>query len=56
MGRTKKDLVTDPIHRKAGPHKEKKKEPKVCPECKGDYYSFADEICSRCKNEGVVYE
>lgn len=57
---TKKELVTAEVHRKAGVHKEKDTDPKVCPECRGacgmQAYGFeCDWIeCSKCKGLGVI--
>jgi len=59
---TKKELVTDPLHTKAGPHKENVYEPKVCPACRGscieeDYYEEGfhfDIACTECGGEGIV--
>jgi DnaJ-class molecular chaperone len=65
MGRTKKQIVTAEIHRKAGPHKQKDNGPKICPDCRGscvevivcDQGHYGTTItCIRCKGEGVVYE
>ncbi len=58
MTRTKKDLVTAEVHRKAGPFK-KKKEEKTCPPCKGTGEIFdAGHMyeCTLCGGEGVVYK
>ena len=59
---TKKELVTDPLHRKAGPHNKKDNGPKVCPDCRGACvreFMFMGkpglEDCGTCKGEGIVY-
>lgn len=58
---TKKQLVTDPIHRKAGAMKDRKKDscPSICPDCEG--WPMEDEEgnvweCPTCRGEMVVYE
>lgn len=56
---TKKELVTSPIHRKAGPMKEKRHYPTVCPDCMGlAIYTHDGEtwMCNRCKDTGEIYE
>jgi len=58
---TKKQLVTDPIHRKAGSQKKKENSPKVCMDCSGVgimYWSSIvwGEECPRCGGTGVIYE
>lgn len=60
---TKKELVIDPLHRKAGPHKKKNNDPKICPVCRGrcsDAELEEDfgiiEPCKKCNGEGVIYK
>ena len=52
---TKKELVTADIHRKAGPHKVRKPEPKVCPFCRGAKRHLIN-LCLGCQGEGIIYE
>lgn len=58
---TKKELVIDPLHRKAGPHKKKNNDPKICPKCRGscvevDGFDGDYAVCTKCNGEGVIYK
>lgn len=64
---SKKEIMTDPILRKAHAHEDKKKKPPdVCLQCRGSGISLEkfkfqgrewEEVgaCSRCNGEGVIY-
>lgn len=61
MSRTKKEIVSAEIHRKAGPMRDRKKDnaPMLCPDCEG--LPLVDEmgqewVCPTCDGECIVYE
>jgi DnaJ-class molecular chaperone len=62
MGKTRKQILTDPILKKSHTHKEKDRVPKVCPKCRGTGASGilgggnTPEACSKCRGLGEVYE
>jgi hypothetical protein len=60
VGKTKKELITAEVHRKAGPHKKRELEPVLCPKCKGKC-GEADGLegdwvsCEECDGFGSVW-
>jgi len=59
MSKTKKDVMTDPLLRKAHAHPLKYPEPIVCPDCKGsgcEHNNKHTTMCKTCQGLGEIYE
>ena len=54
FGRTKKQVMTDPILSKGHGHPVKRSEPKICPDCKGRCYTDTGMECYTCDGEGEI--